>query len=338
MPSGTRVASATTSDPFQLRRRSLAPCLILCALLSLPSASSAASKLPSLSRTLEECAKFGRRVKTCRGEFRIDSRLFREVQDGRMPPTTTTGSWEMSGSGLREETTRTYPALAAGTSTAQSSRGGRRSGSRTAPATPPHGEERRVVVFDGATCRVQEYKGGVRQADRVETGGDAAQVAAGHCEFWKYLGITPPGVRSGAQGLCPVDDGSGSLEMLGVESLDGVDCLKLRSRAHAGDREVLWWVAPAYGYLVMRKDEIRYFEPGQELKQGQYTLVRIRVTEVERFPSSAYLPTRVQKSAVWMNSDGSIARQLRRWTFTASDMTVNDSAGTRVYSAAQPAG
>jgi hypothetical protein len=184
------------------------------------------------------------------------------------------------------------------------------------------GTEKRLVVFDGSECRIVQYRNGRRDADDRITGEDAGRQARGVTEFWKWLGMALPGASGPPRGTYP--SAAPGTAVVGMERIDGVECVKVQWRQESPGRDTTWWIAPDRGHLALRRDEVRYYPPGTGLAPGQYTLTRRRVTEVKDFGSGICLPVKVERTVAWVNADGSVARVLRRFEFTASDIKVNE--------------
>ena len=284
----------------------------------------AASADRSLRDILEGCRESDKSVRTSKGTFTIE---FEDSGTGSGPMgpryrfgKRLEGSWVASDAGLREETVRFYPELTPAEQRLLDEEQERWRPFRSGPAPPPHGELSQIVVFDGSRCRVVTHQNGVRDLDQLSEGTSAAATARGMSEFWKWLGLTPVG----AEGRRVVEYPTAELspEIIGREKIDGVECIKVRS-GHASLRgEVIWWVAPSYGYLVLRMDQVVYFQPGGGLEAGQHALIRRRVSDVASF-AGVHLPRRVEKVVAWVNSDGSVAHVLRRWHFVADTIEVN---------------
>jgi hypothetical protein len=280
---------------------------------------------PTLDEILTAWRTSNGRITRSEGTFTVllhENRDSDAATSAMMHPTRLAGSWAMSGNRLREETIRTYPELAADDSSAQDRRQARDRVSRTTPASPMQGTTKQVVVFDGSECRIVQYRDGRRDADDRITGDDAGRQAWGVTEFWKWLGMTLPGASGPSRGTYPT--ASPGTAVVGTERIDGVDCVKVQWRQESPGCETTWWIAPGRGYLALRRDEVRYYPPGTGLAPGQYTLTRRRVTEVEDFGSGIWLPMKVERTVAWVNADGSVARVLRRFEFTASDVKVNE--------------
>ncbi|MBN1460276.1 MAG: hypothetical protein JXA57_12130 [Armatimonadetes bacterium] len=149
----------------------------------------------------------------------------------------------------------------------------------------------------------------------------AGRQAAGMTEFWKWTGIGPSTSPFRPTKMLPRAEFAPSV--LGEEPVAGVKCVKVRSRHPRLGGEVVWWLAPEYGYLVLRRDEISYYPPGSGLDPGQYVLVRSRVKDVKQCAPGVYVPTHVERTVAWISADGSVERVPRRFVFTADQLQVN---------------
>jgi len=344
LPRGSPL-SAASSRRFHAPGRRLA--IFMCAgALALAAASLGVasggrpSRTPSVTEIIQGCQSFGSRIASARAHFRveIDERrsVSEETEPKRQAPKAVTGTWVLKGNRFREETRRSFPKETPEARAARRQAGNRAQVMGTAPAPPPSGEVRQVVVFDGVVGISAHYRNGAWDQGERFTGPEAAAEAAGLCEFWRWLGIMPPKAPSATSWIVP-PAAEDNPEVMGTERAAGVECVKVSARAPRGANEVKWWVAPNYDYLVLRKDEVKYFKPEKGLQPGQSVLIRTRVTSVRSFGAGIYLPVAAERTVAWVNRDGSLARVLRRWRFTASDVQVNGRISDRAFTLAGPA-
>ncbi len=291
---------------------------------------------PSLGQILEGCRSSSDRVRSSQGTFVIEFREYGNDAAARAQRlgTRLEGSWIASGESLREETVRVFPPLSGRGSAGREGRRRRDGSPETAPAGPRHGRITQIVVFNGTEGRVVQYQDKRLEADEPLSGKGAAQQALGLAEFWKWLGIAPRGTSPARRLTFPTAELDP--EIIGLERINGVECVKVRSRHETVVSEITWWVAPEYGYTVLRRDRVRYYPPGQGLRAGQYVLVRDRVARMQPCGSGIYLPAEVERTVAWMNADGSVARILRRFRFSLGEVKVNQPVKADAFSTPGP--
>jgi hypothetical protein len=121
-----------------------------------------------------------------------------------------------------------------------------------------------------------------------------------------------------------------------MERIAGINCVKLVARKAPGGGEIIWWIAPEYGYLVLPTDEVKYFKPAKGLRANQHVVIRKRVSGLKRFGDGLYLPTKAEQVTAWVNPDGSVTRLLARWRFTLTDIAVNGPVDAGLFGLSDP--
>jgi hypothetical protein len=200
-------------------------------------------------------------------------------------------------------------------------------------APRPHGEVRQVITHDGSDGTITTYQGKGPGSQERLSGTDSLSRVLSPWGAIYWMGLVPKGQNPSRQSL-PFPTREDDPEVLGTESIAGVECLKLRGRNPRSPWQVTWWVAPRYNYLTMRIDETKEIAGSAA---GQYLLLRRRVTEVKSFPGGMYLPVRTERIAANVTVAGSVPRVNLRWHFTASGVRVNVPIKEAALSAPDPA-
>jgi hypothetical protein len=121
---------------------------------------------PSIGQMLAGRGSALGRLASCQGRFRIEIEEHRPRpkpgQAGGYQPMRIEGSWAMQGARFREETVRTYPGLTPQEKVAFDQATTRARVLGTAPASPPHGKVKRVLVFNGREGLLTQYQDGRR--------------------------------------------------------------------------------------------------------------------------------------------------------------------------------
>ena len=275
----------------------------------------------SLHEVLERCASLGTEIVSCTGRFRVDAEDQRRG-DRHLMPQTVAGSWAVSGNRFREESVVTFPALGESEQADLAAQMERARSTKEAWQVRPHGSQRQFVVFDGSTGSVREYEAdGNLMLNQPLVGKDAVQQATAACRFTAWLGI--PALGQFRLLVSPIPTKHDAPEIAGRELVLGTDCIKLIGRNPRWHWWYTWWIAPRYGYLVLREDMISY-PPRASADADKIVLRRTRVKKVQSFEQGIHLPVAVERVTAKVNQDGSIARVYRREHFTATEITVNE--------------
>jgi len=271
---------------------------------------------PSTAEVLEKAEAARHRITCSAGRFRIEIEQV-APQGARARPSLITGTWSLSGRRFREETVTHYPELT------QQERYALETRPRDEPSPSPraHGKVKQVVAFDGSEGAITTYQGGGPGAQEHLSGPESVNDALARCQYLDWTGLLPEGV-SVDRSMRPFPTREDAPEFLGIERIAGVECLKLRAGNPRVPWQTTWWLAPRYGYLPMRTDEVN-LRQGPGTPSGQYFLVRKQILKVKALPGDIFLPERVEKVVAFMKADGTRDRLHSLWHFTASDLRVN---------------
>jgi len=233
-------------------------------------------------------ASFGTGITSSAGSFRLETSPV--DMEGLPPeqsvlPRSVVGTWVMSGVKFREEILVSYPTLG-------------------------HSENI-VLIYDGLSAAIVAPDARPSQT---------LTAVAQETQFDRWLGISHlymPGsqlLRLPAEEHDPV--------IAGTDFVGDVECIRIDALQPYGGLYLSWWVAPQYGYMVMRRDSV-HPGPCTDVAADQAVRVRTEVSEFVSFDDGIYLPTGVEMVCARTNSDGSVGRVYYRTTFTAENVTVN---------------